>query len=60
MSEQEKELDSLEKRIRMAAELARIEAKIHGTYTVYMDKDGDIVREYPDGTIKKKRDGKNE
>jgi hypothetical protein len=43
--------DELEKRIRLAGKRAREEARKHGTYVVYEDDDGNIVREYPDGTI---------
>ena len=45
------EKDPLEKRIRQAGKRARMEAEFHGTYIVYVDKNGVLVKEYPDGEI---------
>ncbi|MYL53756.1 hypothetical protein GLW08_10450 [Pontibacillus yanchengensis] len=53
--ENDEEKDYLEKRIQMAGEFARLEAKIYGTYVVYMDEYEGLVREFPDGTIVKIR-----
>ncbi|QST02569.1 hypothetical protein IMZ31_24270 (plasmid) [Pontibacillus sp. ALD_SL1] len=43
--------DIIEKKIQSAADQARAEAKMHNTYVVYMDDDGFVVKEYPDGKI---------
>ena len=41
--------DRIEKRFRMAAKLAWEEAKLYNTYVVYMNENGEIVKEYPTG-----------
>ncbi|GAB3807110.1 hypothetical protein [Virgibacillus kimchii] len=42
--------DRVEKRIEMAGERARLEAKINDTYVVYIDENCNIVKEFPDGS----------
>ncbi|WP_368901927.1 hypothetical protein [Oceanobacillus oncorhynchi] len=40
----------MDKWVKMTGERAMIDAKANGTYIIY-EKDGEIVREYPDGKI---------
>ena len=49
----ETEIDFLERRIRQAGKRARMEAEFHDTYIVYIDDNGNMVKEYPNGEIKK-------
>lgn len=42
--------ETLREIIKKTGEVAKEEAKLHGTYIVY-DKKGQTVREYPDGRI---------
>ncbi|MDR7000079.1 hypothetical protein [Neobacillus niacini] len=43
--------ETLREIIKKTGEVAREEAKRHGTYIVYTDKSGKTVREYADGRI---------
>ncbi|WP_170846195.1 hypothetical protein [Bacillus sp. MUM 13] len=43
--------DTLKEIIKKTGEKAREEARLHGTYIVYMDEKGNTVREYADGRI---------
>lgn len=43
----------IEKYARMTGERALIDAKIFDTYIIYKNKNGEYVREYPDGRIEK-------
>jgi nitric oxide synthase oxygenase domain/subunit len=48
--------EEFKEKIRNSADLARKENFEKGLPIVYMDDDRDIVYEYPDGTVKKKKD----
>ncbi|WP_404331598.1 hypothetical protein [Mesobacillus maritimus] len=48
--------DEIEKILRKMPDYAREEARKKGTYIVYMDDNGCVVREYPDGRTIKVRD----
>ncbi|WP_404331599.1 hypothetical protein [Mesobacillus maritimus] len=48
--------DDFENHLRTIKPRLMEEAKKNGTYIIYMDDDGDVVKEYPDGRIKKVRD----
>lgn len=43
----------IQKYVELTGEIAKLHAKIHNTYVVYNDSTGQMVREYPDGTIEK-------
>lgn len=48
--------DEVEEIIRNLGKYAMEEARKKGTYIVYTDDDGDVVKEYPDGRTIKVRD----
>lgn len=41
----------VDKWAKMTGERARIDAKVNNTYIVYRNKDGILVKEYPNGEI---------
>lgn len=53
--EKEARDERIDRLINSAVDRARMMAKVNNTYIVYMDDDGDIVKEYPDGRVEKKR-----
>lgn len=46
----------VDKWVKMTGERAKIDAKVYGTYIIY-EKNGRVVKEYPDGSIVPYNDG---
>jgi hypothetical protein len=52
--------DELKKLIRKTGEYALEEARKNGSYIVFKNKEGDIVRKYPDGRVTKESECQDE
>jgi len=44
-------LQELQKRIRLTGERAMLDAKANGTYIVYKNSDGQMLKKYPNGEV---------
>ncbi|MGF7535495.1 hypothetical protein AAGG74_17725 [Bacillus mexicanus] len=51
---------SVQAAFKTTGDLAMIDAKINNTHIVYINKDGQMVKEYPDGKIEPFEGEKNE
>lgn len=50
INNKERKFAWMDKWVKLTGDRARIDAKANGTYIVY-EKDGQLVKEYPDGKI---------